>query len=591
MKPGTSRIAATAASCRVASALVQPLNRTFAPLQALVDELVRCGMRHAVTCPGSRNAPLILALAEREELRCVSVIDERSAGFLALGLARASGRPVVVTCTSGTAAANLHPAVAEAGQGSVPLIVLTADRPPELRDVGAGQSIDQLGLYGTAVKWFAEVGSHEPSRGTAVHHRALGCRAYATAAGGRPGPVHLNFPLREPLAPLPEPLEAGDWQGRRGGRPWIDVRPPHAGLAGGDAAGLAQRLGEATRGVIVCGETPEPVAEPVTRLAAALGWPVLADPPSGVRCGPHDRSHVVAHYDVLLRVEPFARERRPDLVLRVGVPPVSQSLRGWLGTCPQVALDPHATWHDPTRAVEQVLTASPAAALAALAEQVQGAAEPDWLGSWRRADELVRAALGASAEPFEGLAAAALEPALPPDALVWLSYSMPVRDVEAFFPACPKPLRFLAGRGANGIDGVVSAAAGAALGSGRPTFVLIGDVALIHDLGGLVSARRAGATLTVVCLNNDGGGIFDFLPVASHAEPRVYERHVATPHGTDMAAVAALAGLEHRTAATAAELGAALGAPGLVEMRSDRRANVGLHAAVVERLAAALEGR
>jgi 2-succinyl-5-enolpyruvyl-6-hydroxy-3-cyclohexene-1-carboxylate synthase len=163
--------------------------------------------------------------------------------------------------------------------------------------------------------------------------------------------------------------------------------------------------------------------------------------------------------------------------------------------------------------------------------------------------------------------------------------------VEAFFPACPKPLRFLAGRGANGIDGVVSAAAGAALGSGRPTFVLIGDVALIHDLGGLVSARRAGATLTVVCLNNDGGGIFDFLPVASHAEPRVYERHVATPHGTDMAAVAALAGLEHRTAATAAELGAALGAPGLVEMRSDRRANVGLHAAVVERLAAALEGR
>ena len=178
----------------IGSAPLLPANRTYAPLQAFVDELVRCGVRHAVTCPGSRNAPLILALAEREEIECVSVIDERSAGFVALGMARATGSPVAITCTSGTAAANLHPAVAEAREASVPLLVLTADRPPELRDVGAGQSIDQLDLYGRAAKWFVEVGNHEPGRGTAVHHRALACRAVATAVGGRPGPGAPQLP-------------------------------------------------------------------------------------------------------------------------------------------------------------------------------------------------------------------------------------------------------------------------------------------------------------------------------------------------------------------------------------------------------------
>src|SRR5215212_2351472 len=208
---------------------MQPVNRTYAPLQALADELVRCGMTHAVTCPGSRNAPVIFALAETEGIETVSVLDERAAGFLALGIAKASGRPVAVTCTSGTAAANLLPAVAEAHEARVPLIVLTADRPPELRDVGAGQAIDQIKLYGTFAKWFVEVGTHDPGRETAVHHRALACRAYWTAAGGRPGPVHLNFPLREPLAPAPETLDPGDWEGRPDGRAWTEVRE-HATL-------------------------------------------------------------------------------------------------------------------------------------------------------------------------------------------------------------------------------------------------------------------------------------------------------------------------------------------------------------------------
>src|SRR3954452_8474286 len=197
-----------------------PVNSTFAPIQVFVDELVRSGMAHAVTCPGSRNAPIALTLAEHPGLTTTSVLDERSAGFVALGIAKATRRPVAITCTSGTAAANLFPAIVEAHEARVPLIVLTADRPPELREIGAGQAIDQIKLYGAFAKWFAEVGNHPASRDSAVHHRQLGCRAYATAATGRPGPVHLNWPLREPLAPRPEELDPADWEGRPDGQPW-----------------------------------------------------------------------------------------------------------------------------------------------------------------------------------------------------------------------------------------------------------------------------------------------------------------------------------------------------------------------------------
>src|SRR3954468_2403757 len=218
MKPGTKVTVG-------ATARMIPVNPTYAPLQAFVDELTRCGMTHAVTSPGSRNAPLALTLAAEPRLRTVSVLDERSAGFFALGMAKSTGRPVAVACTSGSAAANLLPAVVEAHEARVPLLVLTADRPPELRETGAGQAIDQLKLYGSFAKWFVEVGNHEPTREAAVHHRALACRAFVTALGGRPGVVHLNFPLREPLAPVPEEID-GDWDGRPDGGPWVQLHAP-----------------------------------------------------------------------------------------------------------------------------------------------------------------------------------------------------------------------------------------------------------------------------------------------------------------------------------------------------------------------------
>jgi 2-succinyl-5-enolpyruvyl-6-hydroxy-3-cyclohexene-1-carboxylate synthase len=546
-----------------------PINRTYAPLQAFVDELVRCGMRHAVTCPGSRNAPLILALAGHPGIEAISVIDERCAGFVALGLAKAGGRPVAVTCTSGTAAANLHPAVAEAWEARVPLIVLTADRPPELREVGAGQAIDQLNLYGSAAKWFVEVGTHEPGRETAIHFRALGCRAYWTASGARPGPVHLNFPLREPLAPVPEELPAADWAGREDGSPWTALREHASAPHADDVHALALRIASTPRGAIVCGPILEDVADPAARLAAAAGWPILAEPTSGLRCGDHDRSHVVAHYDVLLRVEPFARAHAPELVLRVGDTPTSKPLREWLAAAPQVVLDPHAAWNEPTRCAELLLHAAAAPALDALAAALEVRTpehDPAWLASWRQADALVPPALAEAPDPFEPKALAGLEPDLPDDALVWVSSSMPIRDVEAYFPQSPKRLRFLANRGANGIDGIVSSALGAALATGRPTWLLTGELALLHDVGGLLAARRAGVELRIVCLNNGGGAIFDFLPVAEHADPALYEEHIATPAEVDLAALA----------------------PGLTEIRTDRAENVALHRQVVERVARAL---
>ena len=548
---------------------MEPINRTYAPLQAFVDELVRCGLRHAVTCPGSRNAPLALTLACRPELEAVSVLDERCAGFFALGMAKATGRPVAVTCTSGTAAANLHPAVIEAWEARVPLIVLTADRPPELREVGAGQSIDQVKLYGSAVNWFVEVGTHEPGRETAIHHRALACRAYWTAAGDRPGPVHLNFPLREPLAPEPEPLDAADWAGRTDGRPWSELRQHTSAPHADDVQQLAARIAAEPHGAIVCGPTAEDVAEPAARLAAACGWPLLAEPTSGVRCGPHDRSHVVAHYDLLLRVDGFAAARSPGLMLRVGDMPTSKPLRAWAAEAPQVVLDPHAAWHEPTRRAELLLRSAAAPTLDALAAAVEvrgAAADSTWLSGWRAADAVVPEALAETPDAFEPKLLAGLEPELPDGAIVWLSSSMPVRDVEACFPQSPKRLHFLANRGANGIDGVVSSAAGAALAAGRPAWLLTGELALLHDVGGLLAARRAEADLQVVCINNGGGAIFDFLPVAEHADPELYEEHVATPSRTALSALA----------------------PEIREIRTDRRTNVAWHRRLVEAVAARL---
>jgi 2-succinyl-5-enolpyruvyl-6-hydroxy-3-cyclohexene-1-carboxylate synthase len=552
-------------------------------LRALCDELARCGVRHACTSPGSRSTPIVLSLAREPRIRCWSHVDERCAGFFALGAAKASGAPVAVACTSGTAAANLAPAVIEAHHARVPLIVLTADRPPELRDVGAGQTIDQLKLYGDAVKWFFELGTHEASHATLRWIRTLACRAYWTALGGRPGPVHLNIPLREPLV-LEEPLPA-DGGGRADGGPWMRRATV--------ATGARQRRPAAARGVIVAGreERRPDLGLAAARVAGRAGYPLLADPLSGARHGPA----AIAHYDMLLRDEALSRELTPELVIRIGDLPTSKPLRVWLAGLDgieQLSLDPEAAWQDPAGVVSERHTGDPVQELDAIAPA--GPGNPDWLAAWRAADDRVAAAIAETlgTDLSEPLVAARLGDWLGAGTSLFVASSMPVRDVELFFGVHEDAPRVLSNRGANGIDGTVSSAFGAAAAGERPVVLLIGDVALAYDIGGLLAARRLELALTIVLLNNDGGGIFHFLPVAGETD--AFEEHVATPHGLPFEHAARLYGCGYERPTEVAELEAAVrrslrsGGTTIIEVRTDRAENLALHRRIADAALSAL---
>jgi 2-succinyl-5-enolpyruvyl-6-hydroxy-3-cyclohexene-1-carboxylate synthase len=599
---------------------------TYVLLRAFVDELARCGMRAACTSPGSRCAPLLLSLAGDRRLRCYSHVDERCAGFFALGLAKASGRPVAVTCTSGTAAGELLPATIEAHEARVPLLLLTADRPAELRENGAGQVVDQLRLFGSAAKWFFEVETDVASPARLRWIRTLACRAYWTALEGRPGAVHLNFPLRDPLVsddPLPD-----DTTARSGGEPYVRRRGgPARGedRAGAEMSELGALLGPARRGVIVAGrhERRTPLGPAAAELAAASGWPLLADPLSGARRG----DAAIAHYDALLRSPGFAARHRPDLVLRVGDLPVSKPLRAWLAGLdgvPQAALDPEGAWQDPDSQLSDSFALEPATALARLAalfvdaDQLR-ASDPDWLAPWRSADEIVaEAILGALADETlsEPRLAAELGVLLPRDATLFVGSSMPVRDIETFWPVRADPPRVLCNRGANGIDGTVSSAFGAAAHGDGPVVLLIGDVALAHDIGGLLAAGRLGLRLAIVLIDNGGGGIFDFLPIAHAKMAReqdggqptdtteqtrpqdIYIRHIATPTGLDFGKAADLYGLAYERVRTVEQLRTALEralAPDseatLVHVGGERAANLKLHERLWSATSAALADR
>jgi 2-succinyl-5-enolpyruvyl-6-hydroxy-3-cyclohexene-1-carboxylate synthase len=546
-------------------------------LRAFCDELARCGMRHACTSPGSRCTPIVLSLVREQRIRCFSHIDERCAGFFALGAAKASGRPVAVTCTSGTAAANLAPAVIEAHQAGVPLIVLTADRPPELRELGAGQTIDQLKLYGDAVKWFFEVGVHDATVQRARWMRALACRAYWTALGDRPGPVHLNFPLREPLV-VEGPLPEDPVPGRSNGEPWVRHLPAARAAAPGPGPHPSGRIA-----IVAGGGTSGPLA--LAGFCARKRIPLLADPLSGARRGPA----AVAHYDLILRDPAFAESHRPEFVIRTGELPTSRPLRAWLASLEvaQIAVDPDHTWQDPDAVVGTRIGALP------LPEDLEPL-DAGWLASWREADDLADDAIAGAlkGELSEPLVARELARALPAEATLALASSMPIRDAESFIPARADGPRVISNRGANGIDGTVSSAFGASAVSEGQVVLLAGDVALVHDIGGLVAGRRLGLRLTIVVLNNDGGGIFHFLPVAGEGE--AFEEHVATPHGLDFSRAAALYGCDYERPATIAEFGTALEralgaqATTIIEIRTDRERNLALHRRVAEVVRAAL---
>jgi 2-succinyl-5-enolpyruvyl-6-hydroxy-3-cyclohexene-1-carboxylate synthase len=573
----------------------------------LVDELIRCGLREAVIAPGSRSAPLAMALhgaATVGRLRLHVRIDERSASFLALGLAKASGRPVAAACTSGTAAAHFHAAVIEADEAGVPLLVLTADRPPELRGTGANQTIDQIKLYGSAVRWFCEAGVPEDRSEQAEYWRSMADRAWAHAAGsagGFPGPVHLNLPFRDPLVPdLPDTYVLPDESGAAeladaalsaavpGGRPaglaWTQVAAP----AG---SGLPElELDWTERGLVLAGDgTADPAA--LVRLAAQAGWPLLAEPSSGARHG----ATALGSYQYLLDAPAFLTGRRPDVIVSAGRPGLTRGQLALLRSARPagrhvVLLQGPDRWSDPARTATDV-----AGRLVLRGGPPQGE-RTAWLDSWLAADTVVRCAadrvLDAEVSFSEPRLARDLGAELPPGALLWAASSMPARDLDRHM--APRPdVRVLASRGASGIDGLVSAAVGAALAhqadGGGPAVALLGDLALVHDAPGLVlGPAEPRPDLCVVVVNNDGGGIFSTLEQA--AFPESFERLFGTPHGADLGALAAAAGLPYRLLDSAADLPAALAGSGLrlVEVRTDRSQGAKLRAAISQACATAL---
>jgi 2-succinyl-5-enolpyruvyl-6-hydroxy-3-cyclohexene-1-carboxylate synthase len=581
---------------------MDPTNRNTALASAMVSELARCGMREAVICPGSRSTPLALALWREPAIEARVIVDERSAAFFALGAAQASRMPVAVLTTSGTAAANLHPAVCEADESGVPLIALTADRPPELRGIGAGQTIDQLKLYGDAVRWFCELGTHEADDSGLLHFRSVACRAFWTAAGDpRPGPVHLNVAWRDPLGP-----EAGDGdvtatsalaREGRAGRPLTTVPPAPSRPLPALVEALGDRLAASNRGLIVCGRLA-PGAEPdIAALASAAGFPILAEPTSQLRLGPHDRSLVIGAYEAIGRARP--ERLTPDLVLRFGELPTCKPLRQWLGDLPDAAhlvVDPACGWNEPTRIAGAIARAEPGPLADALAARLtEPVAEDGWADSWVAAAAAAEGAIAAELDrevaPTEPGLFRALGGVLADGELVYTASSMPIRDQEAFLPGGDADVLFLANRGANGIDGLISSGIGAAVATGRPAWIVTGDLGLFHDSNGLAALRHADVPVRIVCLNNDGGGIFEFLPQAGQVERDEFEGILGTPLGFEPERVAELHGVDYARLEDLHDLAGLAGAthPILIELRTDRAENLALHERLRAAAAAALD--
>lgn len=577
--------------------MIDTTNRNTALASALVEELARSGVRRAILSPGSRSSPVALALDREPGIELTVVLDERSAGFVALGTALATGAPAIVTCTSGSAAANLHPAVVEADEAGVPLIVLTSDRPPELRGIGAGQTIDQIGLYGSAIRWFCEAGTHDADDEGVLFMRSLGCRAWAESKRGR-GPVHLNLPWRDPLGP--EPVEGAvtaarplALEGRSEGRPLtvpIDGRRPAPELV----ESLAAAVGGAGRGLIVAGRhLDHDLPDAIAALAAKAGFPVLAEPTSGLRLGAPAGTTVIGSYDLIARSTP--RHLAPDFVLRFGDMPTSKPLRAWLDglEVDRIVIDPPGRWDDPSRIAGAFVRADAAALASAVSEALPESADGAWARSWERAEDEAQVAidslLATEAGTTEPGIARAVGGSLAPGDAVLIASSMPIRDAEAFFHPSAAPVVVRSNRGANGIDGLVSTACGLALGSGKPTWLLVGDLALAHDIGGLASVAGLDSPLRIVCIDNGGGGIFDFLPQAGQVEADRFSRLFTTPSSLDLERAAALFGIDYARIEDEAGITSLAGSGTvLAHVPVERRGNVDLHRRIGEAVSAAI---
>ena len=584
---------------------------TTAWARAFIDELARCGVEHVSLAPGSRSTPLVMACARDARLRTWVHLDERCAGFFALGIGRSSGRPAAVITTSGTATANIFPAVVEASHAGVPMVVLTADRPPELRGTDANQTIDQRAIYGSFARdsYDAEL----PSDDALKRIRTLACRAVASTLAPHPGPVHVNLPFEKPFGPTE--LAAEDearlrgtdplgLDGRADGLPMVAEEGGPPRVAGRDLKEVVAVLERSARGVIVAGPVSEPcsLGPAIGLLAGATGFPVLADPLSGARFGDHCGDQLVTTYDLLLR-EPLVREAlRPDVVIRIGGAPTSASVLTYLRECrgkSQVLIRSGPWWRDHLGAASHNVYGDVAGFLEDVASELcDPQSPPEWRARWADLDRAAGAALAAeSQEPFEGRVLAAVVDALPSGSALFVSNSMPVRDLDAFGGGGNKALSVFGNRGASGIDGIVSTVAGIAVareGAGAdatserrsPVVAVLGDVAFYHDMNGLLAVTKHRLNVFFVVINNDGGGIFDMLPIRDH-EPE-FTRYFAAPHGLDFRHVADMYGIRYRHLEEASMVGDAVddllseSGPRILEIRSDRAQNVGRRKEVVE---------
>ena len=533
-----------------------------------VDELQRAGIRNVVICPGSRSTPLAMAFASQTAIRTWMHVDERSAAFFGLGMAKKLHKPVALLCTSGTAAANFLPAIVEATLSHVPLLVLTADRPHELRDNGAPQSIDQNRLYGTYAKWFVEVALPEATDAALRYIRTIADRAVSVTQAIPSGPVHLNFPFREPLTPesihgqsLP-PVEQRDliaWQGRPGNTPYTQIHDTSLGTSDISTIGKIQHLvSEAQRGLIIAGPNDDlTLTEPLTRLAQSLGYPILADPLSQLRCSVSQQSMVLTSYDAFLRIDSFIERAQPELIIRFGAMPTSKPLLLYLkhyASTPLVVIDGNNSWEEPTQLASQLIHANPTALCNDLLhaieqhqtdEEMPSVASRAWLSLWQDTDKITQQVLLNTIydfrEIFEGRVFSELPNLLQDGTTLYVGNSMPVRDLDTFFWSSKQRIRIMGNRGANGIDGVISSALGAsAVAGNEPTVLVLGDLSFFHDLNGLLAASLHELNLTIILINNDGGGIFSFLPQASH--PQHFEQLFGTPTGLNFRPVVEMYG-------------------------------------------------
>jgi 2-succinyl-5-enolpyruvyl-6-hydroxy-3-cyclohexene-1-carboxylate synthase len=584
----------------------------------VADELAKSGLKRVVIAPGSRSTPLTVAFARDERIRTRTHLDERSAAFFALGEGKETGTPTAVLTTSGTAAANLHPAVLEAHHSRTPLLLLTADRPPELQDSGANQTIDQDGLYGSAVRSSHTLPEPEPESRKLRSLRTTLSRAVAKTTATPPGPVHLNVPFRKPLEPVNMPRDVPSdlertaplgVEGRSG--PFVTIEQSETRPSDKTTSELSAAIEGASRGLLVAGpQNPDSrTGQALVDLAEATGFPLLADPLSGLRFGPHvDDVQILGGYDGYLDAEHVESWPDADLVIRFGASPTGNTLQQYLSNHAerQILVDPAGEWREATFTATDRVDASPAAVAEAVAASVSAEPSPAWTRRfesaesihWETVREVIESGNGISAgeewriDHFEGGILHRITRLLPDRATIFVSNSMPVRDLDRFARPSAKTLTVHGNRGVSGIDGITSTALGIGAVTDDPLVLVTGDLAFLHDTNGLLALDRFDLEATIVLVNNDGGGIFHMLPIEEFEPP--FTSHFKTPHGLDFEATESIYGLEFervsglKSFASAFEASVRADGTQVIEVQTDAETSHRIREAIASRVAACL---